>query len=596
MATEAARRTAGIVRTSRRAGRAERRRKMPRQVPPTSLMVAYARVLLALVAKVKEAYAPLMAALPALLAQRRKELKEDAGEARRARELLETAEGKVPISVRGVEAVAKQFAEKTQTWQRVQLDRQVKAALGVDLQLADPKVAGLVDGFTQANVSLIKGLPREIARRVEGVVTQGVLNGQLWGDMQADLEKQFKFGRNRAKLIAVDQIGKLYGDITKARHQELGVTSYTWHTVQDERVRPAHRPREGQVFQYKNPPWDGPPGHPIRCRCFADPVLDEIVGLAELDEPEEQLQPIAVPQAPRRARIPKPRPALPAAPPVPQPLPVAAVAVSPVQQSAKRLVEGLEMRGGVLKGLGGEVRRELDDVLRAQGYVRHLQSSVVQVERMPAGVEASIYLFNGDVQLARGTHKGAQHFYGKVAAGKKLNPDSLVDKDGVNSARALVHEVVHAHSPMRQSAYHDFGGRIEELSTEIVARKIVRDTYGLQNFPEVQGFRQGGAYQWVMDRTVFDVYETLHPGREHLAGVDIAGLDPAAALRKMKAKMYEVVYGRMEDASVRLKKQTKRNNTADEHLDDWLDGMGLSPTQRAELRKRIVAKDGPMQA
>jgi SPP1 gp7 family putative phage head morphogenesis protein len=59
-----------------------------------------------------------------------------------------------------------------------------------------------------------------------------------------------------------------------------GVTEYIWSTTKDNRVRKEHQAREGKTFSYDNPPSDGNPGEPIRCRCVASPVFtDEMFGI-----------------------------------------------------------------------------------------------------------------------------------------------------------------------------------------------------------------------------------------------------------------------------------------------------------------------------
>jgi SPP1 gp7 family putative phage head morphogenesis protein len=65
--------------------------------------------------------------------------------------------------------------------------------------------------------------------------------------------------------------------VNRARQTELGVKQYTWRTSLDERVRPEHQEREGEVFSWAKPPKDGHPGQPINCRCTADPDLSAIL-------------------------------------------------------------------------------------------------------------------------------------------------------------------------------------------------------------------------------------------------------------------------------------------------------------------------------
>lgn len=47
---------------------------------------------------------------------------------------------------------------------------------------------------------------------------------------------------------------------------------YIWRTSKDDRVRASHKPRDGQVFEWSNPPPDGHPGEAFGCRCKAEDV------------------------------------------------------------------------------------------------------------------------------------------------------------------------------------------------------------------------------------------------------------------------------------------------------------------------------------
>lgn len=80
-----------------------------------------------------------------------------------------------------------------------------------------------------------------------------------------------------AGLIARDQIGKFYGSLNKARQEHLGVDRYTWRTMSDNRVRLEHYQRNGTKYAWSSPPEDGHPGHPINCRCWADPDVSALL-------------------------------------------------------------------------------------------------------------------------------------------------------------------------------------------------------------------------------------------------------------------------------------------------------------------------------
>lgn len=45
---------------------------------------------------------------------------------------------------------------------------------------------------------------------------------------------------------------------------------YIWRTVGDDKVRSRHTERDGEVFNWNNPPEGGHPGEDYGCRCWAE--------------------------------------------------------------------------------------------------------------------------------------------------------------------------------------------------------------------------------------------------------------------------------------------------------------------------------------
>lgn len=169
------------------------------------------------------------------------------------------------------------FGRRVSVYQGSQLQKQIRAALSVEVPLRDTTIGPKLTGWTTENVALIKSLPSETFDRIERIVLGGINDGRRWEDMADEIEKRFDVARGRAQLIARDQVGKFYGAVNRARQAELGVTSYRWRTSLDERVRPEHAAREGKLFSWAEPPEDGAPGQPINCRCTAEPDLGDLL-------------------------------------------------------------------------------------------------------------------------------------------------------------------------------------------------------------------------------------------------------------------------------------------------------------------------------
>ena len=287
-----------------RTGRAHRPRALPLASHPKAIEAEYARDIIALVLPpLRSALAPLLAALPGLVASARAESRrQDAGEGARARQLLGDAAERLRTAVKPVkvEALAREFASHVSTYQRIQLGAQVKAAFGVDVNPgADKKVAAQIDGFVHHNVHLITTVPERLLDRVEGRVHRALTAGDLSEDVADDLRDaigdELGVSERHLRFIARDQAGKLHGQIAKARHQALGVKRFVWRTSEDERVRgdpdglypraePSHYELNGHTFRYADPPQpdgaDDPltPGSDYQCRCTGEPVLDDVLG------------------------------------------------------------------------------------------------------------------------------------------------------------------------------------------------------------------------------------------------------------------------------------------------------------------------------
>lgn len=296
--------TAQHVRTHRGLGIAARRRRMPRQVPPKALSRAYSAALMELVRRLRPALDDALAELRPLVERARAEkhfdvapddgpyralYRADIGEGAATRALIARLRARFgdAITPHAVEDLARKFAANVTTQQRIALGAQTKAALGVDVFIADSRIIPLVEAFVDANVGLVRGIGDRLASDIEAKTLNAVQRGRLWPDLAADLEQTYGMSEERARLIGRDQVGKLYADVDQARQRELGVTHFIWRSVRDERVRDEHQEFDGNKYAYADPPLNGKgepvmPGDEPLCRCQADPVFDDI--LAELEE------------------------------------------------------------------------------------------------------------------------------------------------------------------------------------------------------------------------------------------------------------------------------------------------------------------------
>lgn len=162
---------------------------------------------------------------------------------------------------------------------------------GFDIFFTQPYLKNELSMFANLNTQLITNMGDEILNKVKKDVmigfSQGVRHEEIAKDLEQYIDPLNGTVRSRARLIARDQTNKLNGQLTELRQSELGIEKYVWRTSLDERVRDSHRSKEGQVYEWANPPSDtGNPGEDINCRCTAEPVLSDLLSTANSPDDE----------------------------------------------------------------------------------------------------------------------------------------------------------------------------------------------------------------------------------------------------------------------------------------------------------------------
>lgn len=302
----AARVSAAIAR-ARRAGHTPRP-PTPMTGPEAATRAYAARLTTMVRSTLLEAYKPLLASLPTLVAQARQERGDAIGWRADASSAGRSASASVAsasrsaasgMSAKRIAAAAAAAADDAGAHVGSQLGRQVKDVLGIDL-MPDTKAKARAHAFIHENVKLITGITPALAAEVESVLLAGLSGGQLHEMLALAIKSKLQVSINRAELIAVDQLGKLSGQIAAARAQDLGATHFYWRTAEDERVRgnpagkypkalPSHYARNGQRYAYAEPPLGKKgekelPGVPIRCRCYGEPDLTTVPGFQGVAE------------------------------------------------------------------------------------------------------------------------------------------------------------------------------------------------------------------------------------------------------------------------------------------------------------------------
>ena len=158
-----------------------------------------------------------------------------------------------------------------------ELNKTTRAALAVDVFQGEPFLQSQMQNYVEQNVGLIKSADEKYFGEIQETVFRGARQGLPTKEISRKIRERGEVAKSRADLIARDQVNKFNGQLSKLRQTNLGVSRYRWRTSLDKRVRPAHIVRENKVFSWDDPPSDGHPGEPINCRCYAEPILEDLI-------------------------------------------------------------------------------------------------------------------------------------------------------------------------------------------------------------------------------------------------------------------------------------------------------------------------------
>ncbi len=239
-----------------------------------------------------------------------------------------------------------------------------------------------------------------------------------------------------------------------------------------------------------------PPAHP-NCRCVLVAWHASWGDIAGEIPPHGKAtrKPLPAPPAtPKRARARAPK-KIAAAPP-PDPAPLAAAATT---------YDGGTQLAAAARGKWSDARGALNnDIADHEGYQPsvvatpgHPDRFKVRVRKMPRGVGGMHYSGTGLVAISSERAAAAQRFARDytadpdgvrarlAGAARALETGAAAAAEDVRTVadakcyRTLVHEVMHDHGPMRARAYRAEGVLVEEVATEVAARRYLRTRYGM---------------------------------------------------------------------------------------------------------------------
>ena len=184
----------------------------------------------------------------------------------------------------------------------------MRNVLGIDIgAIVDEALKDQLDVMMMESASYIKTIPDYLVGKVAQRVLQHYKGEPMPENrtLRQQIREEFKVSDGRAKVLARDQTSKMNTSISAIRQTKLGIDTYIWKTVEDERVvgRPGGKypkitklHRNHWMMQGLLCKWDDPtvysddkgktwkkrlqqmpqnhPGVDIMCRCRAAPYID----------------------------------------------------------------------------------------------------------------------------------------------------------------------------------------------------------------------------------------------------------------------------------------------------------------------------------
>jgi len=165
--------------------RLPRRRKPPIALHPRAIEMGYYKAILELIqpmfATIKEQLFPM---IPGIIAAYEQDTRIDASTSIRTdsygtiiTQIFDDIEVGVVLSADDIEGLSDRFARRTASFNKVQVDKQFKSVLGLEVIRAERWLEPQVSAFVERNVSLIKTIGSDHLKKVDQMVRHAVESG-----------------------------------------------------------------------------------------------------------------------------------------------------------------------------------------------------------------------------------------------------------------------------------------------------------------------------------------------------------------------------------------------------------------------------------
>ena len=206
------------------------------------------------------------------------------------------------------DTIASSWVDNVNQYNKDKFMSYMRKVLGIDIgAIVDEAMKDQLDVMMMESASYIKTIPDYLVGKVAQRVLQHYKGEPMPENrtLRQQIREEFKVSDGRAKVLARDQTSKMNTSISAIRQTNLGIDTYIWKTVEDERVvgRPGGKypkitklHRNHWMMQGLLCKWDDPtvysddkgktwkkrlqqmpqnhPGVDIMCRCRAAPYID----------------------------------------------------------------------------------------------------------------------------------------------------------------------------------------------------------------------------------------------------------------------------------------------------------------------------------
>ncbi len=189
---------------------------------------------------------------------------------------LDQAENEFLRLVLSLRVAMSDWLFKVEKWERSKFIGATLAATDVDLStmLTSNDVSQPLSEVLEWNVSLVRDINSQARQRIATAVFNGLRSRSPARDVAAEIRKATGMARDRSLRVAADQLQKTTARLAQARAEQAGITKYVWVHSRKAHPRQNHVERDGKIFEWSDPPADGPPGTQPYCGCRARAYLE----------------------------------------------------------------------------------------------------------------------------------------------------------------------------------------------------------------------------------------------------------------------------------------------------------------------------------